>query len=300
MKINATVQQKIIFYIAERMKIKNIFINLVNYFVFGNFFIAVCAVVMFLHTQIIFSLKIDKAFIPFVFFSTLCSYSLHWSLTTHVNAVSIRLKWSASHKLFLISLFVISLICTTIFFLPVINHYPVLLPLAFVTFMYTAPKIPVQPFIFIKKIAVMKTTYLTLVWVFITAVLPVLVSDSIWSYGNTLFAINRLFLIFPICVLFDYRDRKEDVLEGIKNTSTVLNERGLDYVFSACLILNFISAVLLQGLLQNWFYTIANIVPAILLILTYRISKTSKSDLWYYFYLDGLMMLSGLLILVLH
>ena len=144
----------------------------------------------------------------------------------------------------------------------------------------------------------MKTTYLTLVWVFITAALPVLVSDSVWDYGNTLFAINRLFLVFPICVLFDYRDRKEDMLEGIKNISTVLSERGLDYVFSTCMILNFLSAFLLHNILQNWFYTLANITPSVLLILTYRISKTSKSDLWYYFYLDGLMMLSGLIIVL--
>lgn len=282
------------------MKIKNVFINFVNYFVFGNFFIAICAVVMFLHTQIIFSLKIDKAFIPFVFFSTLCSYSFHWYLTKHSTAVSSRLKWSASHKAFLISLFVVSFICTIIFFIPIIKYYRVLLPLVFVTFMYTAPKIPVQPFIFIKKIAVMKTTYLTLVWVFITAVLPVLVSDSVWKYDNTLFAVNRLFLIFPICVLFDYRDRKEDMLEGIKNISTVLSERGLDYVFGACMLLNFTSALLLYDLPESPFYSIANLAPAFLLIITYRISKSSKSDLWYYFYLDGLMMLSGLLILVLH
>ena len=163
--------------------------------------------------------------------------------------------------------------------------------------MYTAPKIPMKPFTYIKKIAVMKTTYLTIVWVFITALLPVLVSETKWSYEVTLFTVNRLFLIFPICILFDYRDRLEDKLEGIKNIATVLSGRGLDYVFGICMLLNFLSAVLLQNYLQNWFYTTANIAPAVLLILTYRISKNSKSDLWYYFYLDGLMMLSGLIIL---
>src|ERR1041384_4358877 len=174
------------------MKLKIILNYLFNYFVFGNFFIAVCAVVMFIHTKLIFSLRIENAFLPFIFFSTLCSYSLHWYLTTHINAVSLRLKWSASHRTFLIVLFLISTICSVIFFLRVIPYYKVLIPLAFVTFMYTAPKIPLHPFILLRRIAVMKTTYLTLVWVFITAVLPVLLSDSLWSYSNTLFAINRL------------------------------------------------------------------------------------------------------------
>lgn len=276
---------------------KNFIIPLFDYFIFGNFFIAVCAVIMFLHTKIIFSLNINPGFIPFIFFSTLCSYSLHWYLTAHSNSLSQRLKWSASHRKFLFFLFIISAICSAIFFVPVIQYYKFLIPLAFITFMYTAPKISMKPFTYIKKIAVMKTTYLTIVWVFITALLPVLVSETKWSYEVTLFTVNRLFLIFPICILFDYRDKLEDKLEGIKNIATVLSGRGLDYVFGICMLLNFLSAALLQNYLQNWFYTTANIAPAVLLILTYRISKNSKSDLWYYFYLDGLMMLSGLLIL---
>ncbi len=269
---------------------------LFNYFIFGNFFIAICAVVMFLHTKLFFPLNIDTNFIPFIFFSTLCSYSLHWYLTRHENAVSLRMEWTARHRKFLMGLFIISLIGAGISFIPLLGFYKLLIPIAFITFMYTAPKIPVQPFIAIRKIAVMKTTYLTLVWVFITAVLPVLVSVNNWDAAQTLFTINRLFLIFPICVLFDYRDRKEDILEGIKNIATILSERGLDIVFRICMLLNFLSAFLLQNILPNWFYTICNIAPSILLILTYKTSKYTKSDLWFYFYLDGLMMLSGLMI----
>ena len=282
------------------MKIKELTKEIFNYFVFGNFYIAVCAAVMFLHTKIIFSLNITKAFIPFIFFSTLSSYSFHWYLTRHINPVSQRLRWSESHRKLLAVLFFISAACTAVFFIPLVNYYKVLLPIAFITFMYTAPKIPLRPFTLIQRIAVMKTTYLALVWVFITAALPVLVSDSVWNYGNTLFVSNRLFLIFPICVLFDYRDREEDKLVGIKNIATVLSEQSLDYVFGACMVLSFLTAGLLQNILQNRIYTFANIAPSVLLILTYKISKTSKSDLWYYFYLDGLMMLSGLLVLAVY
>jgi hypothetical protein len=73
--------------------------------------------------------------------------------------------------------------------------------------------------------------------------------------------------------------------------------RGLDLVFWACMLLNIISAVLLHSIMQNWIYTACNIVPSVLLAVTYRISKTTKSDLWFYFYLDGLMMLSGIIYL---
>lgn len=275
--------------------IKSVF----EYFIFGNFFIALCAVVMFLNTAYFFSLSIDEAFIPFIFFSTLCSYSLHWYLTFHNNPVSARLIWTSRHRKLLLVLFVISLFCTVYYFIPIMRFYKTLLPVAFITFMYTAPKIPVQPFIFLKKIAVLKTTYLTLVWVFITAVLPVLVSGAGWKYEMTLFTINRFFLIFPICVLFDYRDRLEDKAEGIKNIATVISGRGLDYVFGVCMVLNFLTAYLFHEIMNNWYYLLSCVVPSFPLILTYKISKNSKSDFWYYFFLDGLMMLTGLLVLFL-
>jgi 4-hydroxybenzoate polyprenyltransferase len=146
--------------------------------------------------------------------------------------------------------------------------------------MYSAPKIELKPFIMLRKIAVLKTTYLTLVWVFVTAVMPILISGAAWKYDMTLFVINRLFLIFPICVLFDYRDREEDRLEGIKNIATVITSRGLDIVFAVCVLINLSAAVFLLEEWHSLYYFACNIIPVILLVLTYRISKNTKSDLW--------------------
>ncbi len=280
------------------MKLSALFGAAFNYFIFGNFFIAVCAAVMFMQVKYTFGLNIDNYFIPFIFLSTLCSYSLHWSLTDHLNPDSVRLEWTSRRRKFLIWLLIISFISADLSFIPISRYYEILLPLAFITFMYTAPKIPLQPFLFIRKIAVLKTTYLAMVWVFTTTALPVLVSGAGWKTEMTYFTLNRLFLIFPICVLFDYRDREEDRLEGIKNIATALTPRGLDYVFAFCMALNIISAILFQSAYNSWPYTLSCLVPTVALIFTYRISKNSKSDVWFYFYLDGLMALSGLIVLI--
>jgi hypothetical protein len=273
--------------------------NLFEYFVFGNFYIALCAVIMFGYTDILFSLHTDKLFIPFIFFSTLCSYSLHWYLTAHNKPLSSRLIWTAGHRGFYILLFIFSFALTIVLFFSLSQFYMLLLPLAFITFMYTAPKIPVQPFIFLRKIAVLKTTYLTLVWVFTTAVLPVLVSRAEWKNELSLFTVNRLFLIFPICILFDYRDRAADTAEGIKNIATVVSSSGLDIVFFTCVIINLTSGLLLQKILNDIPYFVSVIVPLFLLTATYSVSKHTRSDTWYYFFLDGLMMLGGLLYILL-
>ena len=92
------------------MKLNTAIKSVFNYFIFGNFFIALCAVVMFVQVKYMFALNIDLYFIPFIFFSTLCSYSLHWWLTKHLNPASVRLDWTSQHKKFLIVLFVISFV----------------------------------------------------------------------------------------------------------------------------------------------------------------------------------------------
>lgn len=250
---------------------------------------------MFRYTCIVFSLNIPALFYPFIFFATLTSYSLHWYLTNYKNEESVRLMWNLRHKKLFPVLFVISFLATLVLFAALKEYYLYLLPLAFITFMYSAPKIPLKPFMLIRKIAVLKTTYLALVWLAVTAILPLLASGHRWDISASLFLINRMFLIFPICVLFDYRDREEDRQDGIKNIATLVSARGLDLVFGVCVSINVAAAVLIFNQAHSLFLALSNILPSVFLALTYKTSKTTKSDLWFYFYLDGLMMLSGIL-----
>lgn len=271
----------------------NLLRRVIYSFVFGNIYISICAVVMFSYTCLVLRLAADKLFLPFVFFAALTSYSFHWYLTKHPGGLSVRMAWTSSHRKFLLVLMIVSLVSTYVLLVFLKEHFMVLLILGFITFMYTAPKIPLAPFRILRKIAVLKTTYLALVWTAVTVILPLIVSRGVWDNSAAAFIINRLFLIFPICVLFDYRDRKEDSLEGIKNIATVVSSRGLDVVFFSCLFISAVAAMFLFVQSGNGKFLAANLAPLVLLALTYRISKHSNSDLWYYVFLDGMMMFSG-------
>ena len=84
-------------------------------------------------------------------------------------------------------------------------------------FFYSAPKIPLPYFRFLKQVAIGKTIFLTAVWTYVTAILPVFIAGEHFNHEMKWFAASRFFLIYGICILFDYRDRTDDREEGITN-----------------------------------------------------------------------------------
>jgi 4-hydroxybenzoate polyprenyltransferase len=163
--------------------------------------------------------------------------------------------------------------------------------------LYSAPKIPLKPFAFLKEIAVGKTIFLALSWAHVTALLPLVLHSTSISDEAICFVVNRFFFIYAICILFDYRDVEEDKKAGIKSLITRLDEKGIDGLFWGSMVVVFLSF----GIMINWM-SLAELallaIPAFLLCLLYYPSKRNFSDYRYYFILDGLMMLSAPLLLL--
>ena len=51
-----------------------------------------------------------------------------------------------------------------------------------------------------------------------------------------LFAASRFFLIYGICIVFDYRDREDDKDEGIRSMINYFDEKGVNRLFSFSMI----------------------------------------------------------------
>ncbi|MFT3935553.1 MAG: UbiA family prenyltransferase [Chitinophagaceae bacterium] len=273
--------------------------SIFNFFLFSSLYIAFCAVVMVYQVHLLFpSVAIAPAFYVFVFFSTICSYNFHWWLTNHSATSSERLTWALQYKWLHLVLYFVGLIGAGISFVMIRQHWLWIAIGAFVTFLYSAPKIPQKIFIALRRIAVGKTIFLAFVWMYITTLLPVLISNTNWQHGFTWLACSRFFLIYAICILFDYRDREDDKADGIRSMITWFNERGIDNLFAGSLLLFLLFTTLLYRSGHSIFILILLLVPGILVAALYRYAKTHFSDYLYYFVLDGLMMLSGLLMIV--
>lgn len=274
------------------------FTSLFYFFIFSSLFIALCSVLMVHQTNLLFQLNENKYYLLFVFFSTICSYNFHWYLTTHSASPSSRILWAQKHKGYHLTLSFIGLAGGTIFFFNLLQHWFWLLLAAGITFLYSAPKLPHELFRILKQIAIGKTIFLGMVWTYVTTILPLIISSEIWKADMTYFVLSRFFLVYAICILFDYRDRENDKADGIRSMITRLNEKGINYLFILSLTLFCIFTLLLLKYEHSLLNVIMILIPGIIVAALYDYAKKNFSDIFYYFILDGLMMLSALLMLI--
>ena len=237
-------------------------------------------------------------FLGFVFFSTICSYSFHWYLTSHSVIPSARISWAQRNRNIHFILFFIGLTGCAIFFFMLIDWWFWLLAAALVTFLYSAPKIPLKFFRALRNIALGKTIFLAFVWTYVTTILPIIITKSHWNTGFILFVISRFFFVYAICILFDYRDRQDDKVAGIRSLITYLSEHAIIVLFVFSLIIFAACTILLLRYDYSLFNIILLIIPGIITGACYNYARKNFSDPFYYFFLDGLMALSAFLLLL--
>lgn len=251
---------------------------------------------MVYQTYYLFHLPYYQNFIWFIFFGTLCSYNFHWYLTPALYGGSYRTQWSIKHKNLHLVLYLVGLGGASWFAIQLLDHWLWLIITAFITFLYSAPKIPYPPFNHLKKIAVGKTIFLALVWAHTTALLPVLLEPIQLKAVHIIYFINRFFFIYAICILFDYRDREDDKQQGIKSMITHFDERGINRLFYLSILIFFTTTLLLYITGISLINSLCLLIPGVILSWLYQRSKKMNSDYYYYFFLDGLMALSAILI----
>jgi 4-hydroxybenzoate polyprenyltransferase len=184
------------------------------------------------------------------------------------------------------------------FFFYLLPHWRWLAVSAVITFLYSAPKIPHPWFRALRKIAIGKTIFLTLVWVYVTAMLPVILAGARFTVPIILFVISRLFFIFTICIMFDFRDRADDKATGIRSMVIWFSEKGVDRLFFSSLLIAIISTLFLLHYDFSVGAVIALLIPCAIAAAIYEYAKKNFSDYLYYFILDGLMTFSALLLLI--
>ena len=259
-----------------------------------------CAVLMVYQTsQFILHVPVSFNLVAFVFFSTVCSYNFHWYLTPSSVKLSERILWAQRYKGLHLVLYFIGLAGSIYFFFTIREHWMSLAFGAFVTFLYSAPKLPLPFFTDLKKIAIGKTIFLAFVWMYVTTALPIFVAGKSWQPDYFFFAAGRFFLIYAICIIFDYRDRDDDRHDGIRSMITYFNERGINILFFLSIMLFTISTLALLAYNYTVYAILILLIPGLITATLYGYAKKNFSDYLYYFVLDGLMMFSGLLMLIL-
>lgn len=274
-------------------------VSLFRFFIYSNLFIAICALLMVNQTyELLLQTPHNQYLFGFIFSATICSYSFHWWLTSQSLVESPRIEWLRKHRIFHLILFFIGLSGAIIFFFFLSSHWLLLLIAAITTFLYSAPKIPHPYFKALRKIAVGKTIFLALVWMYVTTMLPVLFAEVRWTAPIILFVISRFFFIYAICIMFDFRDRADDKSVGIRSMVTLFSEKGVDRLFFFSLLIYLLCTILLLRYNFSLLEITLLLIPGFIAAAIYEYAKRHFSDYLYYFILDGLMMFSALLMLI--
>lgn len=240
----------------------------------------------------------DWNLLSFIFFATICSYSFHWFLTSHSVIPSPRVGWAIDNKYIHLFLFFIGLTGAGIFFFSLIHYWLWLLLAGIITFLYSAPKIPHPLFRALRKVALGKTIFLAVVWMYVTTILPIVVSHSPWHPSYLFFISSRFFFIYSICILFDLRDREDDKANGIRSLITFLSPGNIFIAFVLTLLLFAVTTLWLVQYNYTWFSVFLLFIPGIIVAGLYNYAKNNFSDMLYYFVLDGLMAFSAILLLI--
>lgn len=234
----------------------------------------------------------------FAFFATMCSYNFHWYLTPRTANPSRRVQWTNRHKTLHIVLYLVGAIGAIGYYFYLTKFTMAIGLAALLTFLYSAPKIPLRLFLPLRRIAIGKTLFLTFVWVYVTAVLPVIVAGASWNGSFYWYIFSRFTLIYAVCLIFDFRDREDDRSQGIVSMVTVLNEKNIDWLFAISMTLFFLSSIALSFYNYSALCIILLLIPGAILAALYPKTKHNYSDDLYYIVLDGIVMLSGLLMLI--
>ena len=269
--------------------------RLFDFFIFSSLFIAGCAVLMVYQVNDLFKLQYRPAhYLWFVFFSTICSYNFHWYFTPDTTSENRRILWTHKHKRIHLLFIIVSGIGAFLFFLPLIEYWLWIGISVLLTFLYSAPKLPFRAAFFLRKIAIGKTIFLSMVWTYVTTILPFILSGESWTPSHVLFCTGRFFFIYAICIIFDFRDREQDKREGIKSMITSFNEKGINILFYISLALSFISTAALYYYAFPMPLVLVLLLPLFIVAGLYNYMKKHFSDYLYYFILDGMMVFSAL------
>ena len=272
--------------------------RLVRTFIFGNLWIACCAVAMCIETNLLLHVPLNfPSFYLFVFCATLAQYNLHYLLKKKANRDSKRFTWSQRNKQvhLVFTLFGLAGVLLTLPLLEV-RHFYVLVAVACLSLLYSCPVLPIGKKR-LKEYGLLKILILSLNWTIVSVWLPIDVSGVNPSIYWLVF-VRRFLFLFVLCLLFDIRDVESDSSEGI-GTIPVRWGIGRAYWLADVLLTLFVLCTIVHCLIERDLLVLAAMILSALAtkgIMNY--SKKHHSDYVYLAGIDGMMLLQAGLVLV--
>jgi 4-hydroxybenzoate polyprenyltransferase len=286
---------------------RKIFQPVVDFLLFSNIFMALCAIAQGLVTFYLIGSKPVYSVLFLLFTSTLGIYNFCIIIGKPAHPETspyIRERWFFSHYRLMVTLTIVSILCLMpLFFLVSTESKILLIFLGIISFSYSIPLFSLGDKKFgLRNIPGLKQFLITLVWTMSTVLLPLLEAQhhhlGIVSMRDTTILVAKRFLfIGALTIPFDIRDLFQDKQSGLKTIPVMYGEKAA-YLFCQVLLAGYIVLLFLfrnNGFNNDFFALTITAVLAGWLIFK---SDWEKNEYYYFFCVDGVLILQYLLLMI--
>ena len=268
--------------------------GLFHFILSHSIFISFCALALSLQTLLLLSLPVSSYMLSFIFFATLCGYNAYWMVSRFSfnsrQSPSSFLQKNTSSFLVIIAAFAGMIYCAGRLQLVMYNIVltGVLLGL------YALPVMPFKQLHFIRKAGFLKTILLAFAWAIVTILIPLQTSILRMGHAASLLFVNRFLFMLMLCIIFDKRDAAIDKIRGMQSLATDIKPAWL-HCLVGFIFVSYVATGYLLPLQLSLPQKLALIAAGIVTLIVYYTSLKKRGYLFYYFIVDGLMLLSAVL-----
>ena len=288
-----------------KFRISSFFKSVLDFLLFSNIFISLCAVAQALVTYQLLNVKPEKYILALLFFATLAQYNFSILLSKPVkpqNSPFRRVRWIFSHYQLMITLTIVAILSLIplVFLLSV----PSQILLIFLGVLSVAYALPIFSFhdkrFGLRNIPGIKLFLIAMVWSLSTVLLPIVemettVGFAVSSRETILLVTKRFLLVVAITIPFDIRDLFQDRSSALKTIPVLLGEKKA-YLFCQIILSIYLGLLFLftDRFDQNFIALSLTIFLAGWLIFK---SNFTKDEYYYFLYLDGILILQFLMLI---
>lgn len=272
-----------------------------DFLLYSNVFIGLCAVALVFTNQMAIGeeVEMNKA-CWFVFFSTVFAYSaLKLRRGNSEPASTPHHDWADSNKQLYRNVLLISLIGTLSFFINLYRDAQIMvIVLAVITAFYGFINIPFTNGKKLRHFGLLKTLFVGLVWSVTTVLVP-LASKHIDTEMLVFLIVRRFIFVAALTMVFEVKDMESDKAAKLRTLPMVLGVSGTK-ILAQVLLLVLIAINVVQYIafyFPFWGMMAVNL-SLLFSIVAIQPVKEDLSDKYYYFVLDGMMLLQFVLVYI--
>ncbi|MDB5152151.1 MAG: hypothetical protein JWR54_902 [Mucilaginibacter sp.] len=278
-----------------------------DFLLFSNVFMSLCAVAQGLLTFYLIGSKPVFPVLGLLFTSTLGIYNFSILISKPKQPEKspyLRIRWFFSHYRLMVTFTIVSLLSLVpLFFLISTASKLLLIFLAILSFSYGLPLFTVGEQKFgLRNIPGLKLFMISLVWTMSCVLLPILESQAmrlttVSMRDTTILIAKRFLFIAALAIPFDIRDLFQDKQFGLKTIPVAWGEKNA-YLFCQVLLAGYLVLLFLfrnNGFNTDFWALTLSVILAGWLIFK---SKWEKNEYYYFFYLDGVLILQYVFILI--